>query len=212
MDRSDAIERIQKCLALGSSPNENEARTAILMARMLMAKYKITEAELHTPQDDVVELRTALTFTSRRNSYRGLLSAIIAENMCCISYGIHTYRSKTYTIMIRGHERDARACVSALQLADAAIETSTHGMMPEERHSYAIGFVAGLNQAFMDQTSDHKEWGLIMVTPQDVRDMTALTTTMGWSVTDKPILDKEAFLMGVDDGHNHLNMRLEESA
>ena len=51
MDREAALEKIRKCLALSESPNENEARTALLMARRLMAEYKIgSSAELSADQ------------------------------------------------------------------------------------------------------------------------------------------------------------------
>ena len=38
-------EKIEKLLALATSPNENEARAALLKAKELMAKNKLTEAD-----------------------------------------------------------------------------------------------------------------------------------------------------------------------
>ena len=45
MDK-DYKEKIRKLLALAESPNEHEARAALLKARQLMAEHKLTEAEL----------------------------------------------------------------------------------------------------------------------------------------------------------------------
>lgn len=42
----DYKEKIRKLLALAESPNEHEARAALLKARELMAEYKLTEAEI----------------------------------------------------------------------------------------------------------------------------------------------------------------------
>lgn len=42
----DIKDRISKILALAESPNENEARAALLKARELMAKYKLQPEDL----------------------------------------------------------------------------------------------------------------------------------------------------------------------
>lgn len=43
---TDIKGKIRHLLALAESPNENEARAALLKARELMARHKLTEAEL----------------------------------------------------------------------------------------------------------------------------------------------------------------------
>ena len=52
---ADYKEKIKKLLALAESPNEHEAKAALLKARQLMAEHKIAEAELK----DGDELRLA---------------------------------------------------------------------------------------------------------------------------------------------------------
>ena len=44
MDK-DYRDKIRKLLALAESPNENEAKLALLKARQLMAEHKLTERE-----------------------------------------------------------------------------------------------------------------------------------------------------------------------
>lgn len=46
MDRNKALEKIQKCLALGKSPNEHEAAAAMRQAQALMRNFGITDAEI----------------------------------------------------------------------------------------------------------------------------------------------------------------------
>lgn len=48
MDRAKALEKIQKCLALGKSPNEHEASAAMRQAQALMRNFGISERELGT--------------------------------------------------------------------------------------------------------------------------------------------------------------------
>lgn len=51
----DYKERIRKLLALAKSPEENEAKAALLKARALMAKHKLTEAEFAEAQTRAVK-------------------------------------------------------------------------------------------------------------------------------------------------------------
>jgi len=52
MNRDEAMDKIRKCLALSASPNENEAKAALLMARKLMAMKKADYPDLHTVSGD----------------------------------------------------------------------------------------------------------------------------------------------------------------
>lgn len=46
MSTEDIIEKVQKLLALATSPNENEARSAAAMAHKLLAKYNLSMEEV----------------------------------------------------------------------------------------------------------------------------------------------------------------------
>ena len=46
MDNEKIKDKISKLLKLSVNPNENEAKQALLKARQLMAKYKITESNV----------------------------------------------------------------------------------------------------------------------------------------------------------------------
>ena len=52
---SDIKEKIRNLLALAESPEENEAKAALLKARELMAKHKLTEAELGEAKKQAVK-------------------------------------------------------------------------------------------------------------------------------------------------------------
>ena len=69
MDRDAALEKIRKCLALSSSPNENEARTALLMARRLMAEYKIGSGEEIAEGQMPEQRMSSITYTTIRDNW-----------------------------------------------------------------------------------------------------------------------------------------------
>lgn len=50
----DYREKIKKLLALAESPNEHEAKAALLKAKELMAEHKLSEAAYTTPQANSV--------------------------------------------------------------------------------------------------------------------------------------------------------------
>ena len=59
-------EKIRKLLALAKSPNENEAKAALLRAQELMAKHKLTEADcVEMAKRKVKRIKTEFTFTKR---------------------------------------------------------------------------------------------------------------------------------------------------
>ena len=74
MAETDYKEKIRRLLALAESPNEHEAKSALLKARELMAKHKLTEAELVDVKKQTVE--KVLTDITREN--RPLQSALSA--------------------------------------------------------------------------------------------------------------------------------------
>lgn len=77
MDK-DYKEKIIKLLALAESPNEHEARAALLKARQLMAEHKLTEAELKdVEKQQIKDVRTDITCSKRRDPWIVSLSAII---------------------------------------------------------------------------------------------------------------------------------------
>ena len=67
MDNRNHKERIRKILALAESPNEHEAKAALLKARQLMAEHKLSESEIRdTGKSNVLEVDSGLTCSKRR--------------------------------------------------------------------------------------------------------------------------------------------------
>lgn len=111
-------EKIRKLLALAESPNEHEARAALLKARQLMAEHKLTEAELKdVEKQEVKDIRTDITCSKRRNPWIINLSAVIGENYCCKGYRKHGYGEQTQVIGFIGLEDDVELCATVFEYA-----------------------------------------------------------------------------------------------
>jgi hypothetical protein len=102
-DMENIIDTIAKLLALAGSPNEHEARAALLKARSLMAKHKLREIDVKRLDSlQVIDRLTSITCTKMTNAWAVRLSGIIASNYCCRSYRNHLSMEKKVTIGLVG--------------------------------------------------------------------------------------------------------------
>ncbi len=111
-------DRIAKLLALAESPNEHEAKAALLKARELMAEYKLRPEEISRSKDEKVIRRTTdITCTKMTNTWATRLSAIIASHYCCRAYRTHKKGAKKVTIGFVGLEEDFEICCRIFRYA-----------------------------------------------------------------------------------------------
>lgn len=178
----DIREKILKLLNLADSPNEHEAKAALLRARELMAKYKLQPEELQDSKSIKVINRTiGITCTKMTNAWAVRLSAIIAEHYCCKAYREHVQGEKKVTIGFVGLEEDFEVCVRIYRYAFDCIESRCRAIKADYKgiyaasylrqivHAYGNGFCTGLYEAFQEQDMQHeKEWGLVLATPGEV--------------------------------------------
>lgn len=174
---TDYREKIRKLLALAESPNEHEARAALLKARELMAQHKLTEAEIaDRPPKNVVKVLTDVTCSKRRDPWAVTLAATIGENYCCQSFRSHVKGKQTYTIGFIGFEDDVEICQMVFNYAMDCVRS--HNNMIRRRYadqmtqlcdSYGYGFTIGVSEAFRKQQEQNEAgWGLVLVTPPEV--------------------------------------------
>ena len=154
MDK-DYKEKIRKLLALAESPNEHEARAALLKARQLMAEHKLTEAELKdVEKQQVKDVRTDITCSKRRDPWIVNLSAVIGENYCCKGYRYRRYGEQTNCIGFIGLEDDVEICVAVFKYAVDCVLSEIKNIKKENAcyysdyvkrlcNSYGYGFTAG---------------------------------------------------------------------
>lgn len=177
---NQAIEKIQKLLALSKSSNSNEAQSAMLMAQRLMIKYKISQKDVeeHSQEDiNIQDYHTNETF--RGTSWKANLAAVIADNFCCYNY-LRGYKYNVEKICFYGKDEDVTICKIMFEYAVKCINSTAAKIIREMKkdrrrkhfdgvkNDYAIGFTFGLQNRFKNQLAENEEWGLILKKDQEV--------------------------------------------
>lgn len=178
-------DKIAKLLALAESPEPEEAKTALLRARELMAKHKLRPEECVKAGDaKVIREELGVTCTAMTNPWACSPAAVIAEHYCCQAYRTHAPGRKIVTVGLVGLEGDfeiaKRIFLYAYDCVTAAIKQeitydpkAERGTYREKCNAYGWGFVSGVSEAFREQEEEHKDWGLVLVVPQAVTDSMA---------------------------------------
>ena len=183
----DIKDKIAKLLALGKSPNENEAKAALLKARELMAEYKLRPEDIQKTEDvKVIRESLDLTCTKMTDSWLALLCGIIAKHYCCVSYRHRFPHSKKVRMYLVGLEDDFTICRRVIFYAYDWIKTHCDWIRKEKTrecwsardirevcNAYGAGFASGLNAAYQEQDRQHQEWGLILSVPKAVSEATS---------------------------------------
>lgn len=177
-------ERIKKLLALGKSPNQNEANCAILKAKQLMAEHKLTDRDFIKKDEKPIKIDSNIHFTTRKELWMPGLADIISENNCCVFYMITPKGSQRHYIVFYGYEEDVTICESTFSYAVDCIRTQlksivkglkqqgeTTKMINNASESFGIGFYQGLVDAYKIQDAENLEWGLAMVVPPEVQEL-----------------------------------------
>jgi len=216
MAKQDYKEKIRKLLALAESPNENEAKAALLKAKQLMAEHKISELDIKdVEKQEVKNILTDITCSKRRNPWVVELSAIIGENYCCKSYRNHRWGEQTQKIGFIGLEDDIEICIAIFKYAVECIlagdkrlkkELNDYGYTGDcvktMRDSYGFGFVRGIRSVFYKQKQEHQEWGLVMVMPKEVEEASSHLVKKSFESKAADNISASAYNLGRHDGRN----------
>lgn len=202
-------DKIKKLLSLASSPNENEARAALLKAKKLMMEHKISEADIKDEPAKLVHLKVdnVKWTTDSGDIWMTDLAKTIADNYLCVTAWSHVKGKRTYTLEVTGLDDDAEVCSKAIEFAVGVVKNSVKklayrygGDARSIRHSYAQGFITGLEIAFENQRQQHQEWGLVEVKPKEVEDYINGLGSRSVRAKVSNRVNELARLAGVDDG------------
>lgn len=190
MDTTKVIDKIQKLLALATSDNPGEAENALLMARKLMAKHKLTEKDIKQVGPGKLNrvFYDKYTFSSMRNYWMLDLAKVIADNHCCGMVCNHRSNSTVFRITFAGldddpnianvifdyavdhivrRSADKRKYVNKYRMYDSRQEKNR--IVKVFTESYAKGFTSGLKQKYMEQNiQESSETALVLVKPKEV--------------------------------------------
>lgn len=212
-NREDYKEKIRRLLALAESPNEFEARDALLKARELMAKHKLTEAELKDVEKQPVEnIVTNITCSKRRDPWIIGLSAIIGEAYCCQAYRNHRRGEQTQITGFIGLKDDVEICVAIFEYAVDCARSEIKRIKRKNSEydgsyvtrlcdSYGFGFKKGIYEAFQKQKEENEqEWGLVLVMPKEVEEATKNMGHQKFHAQSQEQLFREEYYRGLEHG------------
>lgn len=226
MTEQDYKEKIRKLLALAESPNEHEAKAALLKAKKLMAEHKISELDIEdVEKKEVKNILTDITCSKRRNPWVVELSATIGKNYCCKSYRSHRWGEQTQRIGFIGLEDDIEICIAVFKYAVGCILSGEKKLKKElngygysgdyikaMRDSYGFGFVEGIESAFDEQKKKHQEWGLVMVMPKEVEEASSYLGKKSFESKAADNISSLAYNLGRQDGKDFSpDKRLQET-
>lgn len=205
-------EKIQKLLALATSPNENEARSALVKAKELMAKHKLTEADFEAVKDR--DLKRILVeevswTTDSGRIWMVKLCKLLCDNYCCSASWFIPRGTRTHKLVIVGLGDDTRVCEAMVKYAVGFVNGEISSLQKKYRrqdpkaiaNSYADGFLIGLEVAFEAQQEEHPEWGLVVTKPEEVLDYENGLGTKAVK-TKKSDFNPLAYMRGQVDGEN----------
>lgn len=202
-------EKIKKLLALGASPNENEAKAALLKAKKLMAENKLSEADFAEKSKMVsVTVEDIKWTTDSGEIWKANLAKLIAEEHLCVSAWRTKHGTRTHTLVLTGMEQDVEVAKEILLFAVGFCENNIRKYsrmykvdMKKAGQSYANGFIAGLDVAYSMQRDEHEEWGLVMVTPKEVSEYKDNLASKGVKVKQSstdPLIHMKGYKDGVE--------------
>lgn len=183
MTNGQVVDKVKKLFAMANHAGSdiNEAKTALLQAQKLMAKYNIhMDAMTDTEDFQCVSMRTE---TKGDKKFRFQLSTILAKNFRCKCYcETENNRGRTHHhIVFFGAKDDVLICKEAFEYAYRfackegmrayRAEKETSGTGSGIFNSYTMGFCAGIKEAL-----DRQCVALMIVTPKEVNDAYAEKT------------------------------------
>lgn len=204
------IRKIKDLLALSESPNEHEARAALLKARELMVKYKVSELDITDVRDrPVVKKHTGVTYSVRRDPWVSYLATVIAEHHCCRDFMFRKKKKQTIEVGLLGFSGDVEICMQVFSYAVECVRLVTEKYRKKSSadvaNGYGFGFVRGLMDAYEKQQAEKESeegWALVVMTPKEVEEADrSFKRTKSGDVSGRvENADRRAFGKGMEDG------------
>lgn len=216
----DIRDKIKKLLALATSPNENEAKAALLKAKKLMMEHKISETEVQDlNEQELIHLQCddIRWTTDSGEIWITSLVDLIADNHLCSCSWMTRKGTRTHILYIHGLGTDVELCKSVIEYAVGFVRGR---IKIEQRRritsdpkavaaSYARGFILGMELMYDEQKDEHPEWGLVVSKPQEVDEY--MKTLGERNVrTRKTEFDPLAYMVGQNDGRQFNAQRVLE--
>lgn len=138
------IKRINKLLALSTSPNENEAASALEMAHNLLAKHNLSMQDIIVKQEyDIKEYQLA---GERHTGWmKGLYNAIADYNYCQL---VVMNSARGHSLRLVGQDINIIATVNMIEYATEAIERMAKHQKGKGK-TYIASYKCGIAMSLM---------------------------------------------------------------
>lgn len=167
---SRIIERIQKLMELGNSPNQNEAEAAIAKAQSLLAQHNLTAGDLR--DDELGEILEETFVDGKiRKWKRSLITGLAQAHGCIILIGYHPTKIRSYKIV--GREANIATVMWMWEYLSEVIEKKTAQAFdfslnpPPHRDSFRYGMASSLISRLEKRTHDAAVNGEAGIIPVD---------------------------------------------
>ncbi len=140
----DILAKVKKLMALGTSPSEAEAASALEKARTLLAKYGLSLADVEAHRPEIVE--GVLLEKKRLRTWEQYLIQAVAR--CTFTRALIVQRGETRQILIIGREVNTRAASELFEYLHRAILilARAHGKKVEHLDSFRVGVVTRIGE------------------------------------------------------------------
>lgn len=221
MTREEMIKRVQGCLALTSSTNENEAQAALLMAQKLLAKYHLSMADVVdgvgvAKEEPIVKVRV-ISISGLRPWVRDL-AMVVGKNFRCV-VGFAAKDTK-YPVFV-GYRTDAAVAhdvfVTAFNFCERkgdnlAQTYNDRGLSARGvKVNFCSGFVDGLQKAYEDQIARDNSMALMVVPPEGARKEQESWKTLRGGFAAPIVHRDENYLEGFENGYQFANRKAIEA-
>lgn len=182
MSNEKIINRIEKLLALAKSSNKNEAEAAMLKAQELLAKHKLTLADIEGNKKDIkVDIKVTDFYYTSKTKWKCLLAKVIADNFGCYCYTTlaSEYNMKKYCyekinkISFLGKDEDVNICLIVYEYAlNTVLERIKEETKIRRKNGvsaaglatdFGFGFTAGLEAMYKEQVKSNSSYALVVV-------------------------------------------------
>lgn len=174
-----AIEKIKKLLVLSGSDNENEAKSAMMKAQEIMAKYEIRKEQLQKGSSEKQQV-IHVTSPAFRSDWIIMVANVVAGNFRCRSIVVVGREAGgVFQVRFYGYPEDVEICMNVFSYAIKSIRKrfvtlkaiyaeASRKFEKNAKTDYVIGFCSGLERGFDKQKTNSEDFSLAVVTPKAV--------------------------------------------
>jgi hypothetical protein len=153
----EILAKVKKLLALGESPSEAEAASALEKARNLLARYGLSMADVESHSPDITE--NVLIEKKRLRAWESHLVSVITE--CTFTQALHVSRAGVSQVLIIGREVNAVSAAELFGYLHLAVLKLGRAHSAEVAHleSFKMGVVQRIGERLALVSGDEVDGG-----------------------------------------------------